>query len=405
MSALGLGIAGGIGSLLGGIFGASGASSAANAQIQAGRDAMNLYDTRTGEGQARLAAALYGAGPQYEAYLRTLNPSLVGTPSVSGGLTDDQRQQLTRINQRIAELGGPGVVRSRTGQQNPELQSLIQQRDTLNGLADGQPGEAGSLNLDALRAYAGSQPGLLAQLQGISQQYQQGGQGILRGFDTQAANLSQQADAIGREAQGYGAQERRDININADRTLQGLNRQTLGRLASSGLGDSTLMSSAMAGNTRSVNEGRATSLGNLNDRQINLLTGLRQGALGVRTGLMQQRTGLQTGLLDQGYQAQLAPINTQLAALQGGVMNPWLGQNTTQYFPGVSPGGSALSSIGNTLSAAGGTALGYGLQSLASGRTQTPGGLGYGSVGGSGGGSVIVNPNGQFQLTNRGIFG
>jgi len=66
------------------------------------------------------------------------------------------------------------------------------------------------------------------------------------------------------------------------------------------------------------------------------------------------------GVQDRSLSAAAQPINTRLSALTGAAQNPFLGQSTSQYYPGVSGGASALQTFGNSISGFGGLAMGAG---------------------------------------------
>ena len=54
----------------------------------------------------------------------------------------------------------------------------------------------------------------------------------------------------------------------------------------------------------------------------------------------------------------LAPLAAKQSLLTSNVFQPFLGQNTTQYFPGVSPSGASANAWGGFMSGTGGTLFG-----------------------------------------------
>lgn len=367
-----------IGGLLGGlgsIFGAAGGSSAAKAQIQASRDAMNQYDTRTAEGMARQALALYG--PDAEQYLREALPKetfdkLFGTPAANPNFSDKNRKRLADIDAEIQQLSQIRSTQDLGGRQKygEKLNALKAERDALVRDAGGSAGTSGSLDLAKFNEYAKNNPGFLAKMKQIADAEEGKGASLLGEFNADSDRLASQGDQIAREASKYGEQERKRIKLASERALTSLNRTTGSRLMGAGLGNSTLMTGALAGNTQRVRESEDNAIGNVNDRMLSLLTGIRQGNLSGMYGRAGQKTGLQASLLDRNLNLRQAPLATELQMTTGAAFNPWLGHNTSQYYPGLSPSGTALSTIGNSISGAGGLILGDYMQGR--GATQTP---------------------------------
>lgn len=369
MSAIPAALIGGGLSLIGGLFGSSGASKAAKAQIQAGREAQELFDRKGLEAMVRQAYALYG--PQASAYLRAVLPResyarLFDQPAVNPNFTPEQQRSLDEINRRLALPvydGGPRrMVRPGATITSDERRALQAQRDALIAAAGGRPGSTGALDLAALEEYARTNPGFLAQMRELADAEEARGRGLLSEFAADTERLGQQGEAQATEIGKYGRQQRKQIKLAAERALKGLNRQTESRLLSSGLGNSTLLTGALGANTRNLTEWEANALGEIDDRQLQMLTALREANLNRAYGRAGQKTGLQSALLDRNLNLRQAPLATELQTLTGPGFNWWQGQDTTRYYPGVSPSGSALSTLGNALSASGGYLLGHALQ-------------------------------------------
>lgn len=375
------GIAIGVGgAVVGGGLSAYGASKSASDANKASDKAMQRDDAHAYDQMLRQAQALYG--PNAEAYLRSALPreevnKLFGVAAANPTFTPQQQQRVQAIDAEMAQLknvtsmGRDQGARQRAQQR---LNALVEERQGLVTEAGGSPGQAGRIDLNAFRAANQNNPGFIQKMTDLANQEEGKGQGLLGEFNADTERLAFQGDQNAREIGKYGEQERKRIALASDRALSGLNRQTQSRLLSSGLGNSTLLTQAMSGNTRNVREAEDNAMGSVSDRQLSLLSQIRQGNLSAAYGRAGQKTGLQSGLMDRNLNLRQAPISTELQVLTGPGMNPFAGQNSTVYYPGMSPSGTALSSVGNSLMAGSGLALGNITQGGSGGGGNTSGG-------------------------------
>lgn len=351
MAALGLG-----GSLLGGLFGSSGAKKQAQAELQAAREQREFLQNNFDTSQAMSAFGVLGP-QQAEALLRALPAgtweSLFGRPAANPSFTADQQRSLDDINRRLAlpttpiGPGGRPVARVAASAlagvgatiTPEERRALEAQRDALITAAGGREGRTGRLDLDALR---GMGPGVIDEMRGVKDLY-----------DAQTSGLMGRARSIEEGALGFGEQERARINREMDRALTSANRLTESRLIGRGLGSGTLLTGAMSANARNIEDSRQDALGSLGDRHINLLTGIRGNALNLASARSDGSANLAS-----------APINTRLQFLTGGIMNPWQQRDTSQLFPGVSSSGTGQQVWGNMLSGMGGQFANLGMMGM-----------------------------------------
>lgn len=231
--------------------------------------------------------------------------------------------------------------------------------NALYGAAGG--GRAG---LDAFSTGAGGLPtpsgnSLLGQQSRIADLYRYGANQIRGNFERGSAGVNNLYKGSEGLAQQYGRGGEALIDQESARQLKATNQQNAARLASMGFGNST--AAANQASQAAIDTTRAA-----NEQKLALRNQALQAQLGVRgqqAGAMQQTVGRQADLYgnlltnQQGYNQQ--PIQTQLSMLNSNVMNPWLGQNTTQYYPGYSGAGTGLANAGNAL----GTYAGYGMTS------------------------------------------
>lgn len=360
-------------SIFGSVLGASGASKAAKAQAADAARARELYDYQTLLGMGRFARELYGGQGALD-YLRGQLTAeqynrLFGRPASQPTLTEEQQRKLSQIEERISGinriLAGRGPFFTPTtdaanDMRFAELRRLEAQRRAILEAAGQREALPGLFDVSA---YAGGQEGIIPAATRLAAEEEERTRGLLGSYDTDTETLRYAAEQNILDASRFGEQERRRIQLESERALRGLNRLTEGRLMGAGLGGSTLLAQQLAGNQRSIREQTENMLGSLSDRQIQLLSQLRGEKLATLAGRFSGRSALEAGVLERLSALRAQPLNMRLALASSPIMNPWLEQNTMQYFPGVSPSGSALSTIGNTLAGAGGTILGAAMRS------------------------------------------
>lgn len=220
---------------------------------------------------------------------------------------------------------------------------------------------------------------ILGQLQGLTGQAQQG-------IDQYLGGLSARNDAGQRRDEGlyhapmtalgqlpamasaYGSEREGVIRRDASKMQNDLDARTRAMLTASGFGGTT-EAMQMAGNARTAQEAMQTSLADLADRKLGAQMGAAQavGAAGMQRADALSRLGFQRDLLatdaqrgavDQRFNYGMLPLQSTLGVLQGGVMNPWLGQSTSQFIP---QGPSGLSQFGGQM---GGNLFGLGMLNL-----------------------------------------
>jgi hypothetical protein len=368
-TAIGLGAGG---SLLGSILGASGASKQAKATNAAGQQAL---ETQRGQNEDQMAAYLRrmlgGQTALSELQASLPQDRLAGMLGTGNSMTPQEQARLAEIDRELEALprvysssgnpsgGGVAAIRRQGRQassQDGRRTQLEAEKATLMG-----KGSPGRLSRDSFTSDTSG--GLLGEYGNLANTFQQEGQGILSGYDADTQRLI--ADALGLETQAkdFGKGESARIDRDAGRALEGANRQAIARFAGAGLGGSSLAGQASMGNARNIFEGAQDQKGALGDRQIGLLTGLGQNRLGLTANRLGGRTTLQSSLSDRNLGLQRDNLNLKANIFGGGILNPSLG-NTTQYFPGASSGGTLAQGLGNSLSGAGGTALGFGLNQM-----------------------------------------
>lgn len=315
-------LAGGAGlSTIGGLLGAQSSN-------RAGRQARDWYNSRTQEGALRTGSTLFGSR------FRRLYPD-----TASGYLSP--QDQATAMDELTDSIGGPVV---------PQLQRLagtVSERQT----------------------------------------------GNLRYYDDTSARLAQEEDRLASRDDAYGdrafaeakaaedmagargAETERIIDRDAADRLKKLDSRSLYRLAASGVGGSTLAPQQMALNTRMVGEAADTAKVAARDATTGRVVQARQFSSGVAGGLYGSRRGrsddrigrlygraygrdaLENSNLERDVRLRQDPLNVTLSAQSSGVLNPWLGQGTSQYYPGVSGAGTAATNLGNAFAELGASGL------------------------------------------------
>lgn len=331
--ALGGAALGPIGMIGGGILGGLGSYFQGQSQNRAARRADDDNELRLRAQQGLLGSGFFGSGYGGMPYYQTI----YGQGLASGNPNDPRLGQgLAGINSFVQSQGGPIQDQFR------RLAESVSQR---------QSGNLGYYDQDTAR------------LGGMSQ-------GLLNEYDRGAANIY--GNALGAEgmARDWGRNNANIINRQSAADLEGANRQSNRDLNSRGLGNSTVLSQARAGNQARTSQQRNDALqGNYNS-QIDRLLGARAQTLGVQTNLHNTRAGLAQNQMGRDYQraegrmnlenANLTrdiglrqdPIQLAYQTLSGNVFNPYSQQNYAP--PGLSASGLAMSTAGNLLSRLGG---------------------------------------------------
>lgn len=365
---------GGIGSVLGSLFGASGAAKEARANAQAARENRQFTEGKFDLGQLQNLLAAFGPEEGMRIARAVLPKSqldaIVGRPARQASFTDQQRARLADIDRQLAlptsDRAQAAGVFGRVGGSGTSLTTetrrrLEQERKDLMAAAGGDAGVTGSVGMDAINALG---PGYVSQYQTIADQAQRDNAGVLEGFDQQTNQLGALSRRIERQAANYGKQAEDRIRRDSADSLTNANRAAMAALNARGLGASTMLTDALGGNARDNQRAQADALGALGDSQIRLQTGLMGNTLGTLGQRFGGRTHLQSGNVASNANMQTGVVNARQQALTGAAMNPWLGRSNAEFFPGQSASGAALGSLGSSLAGASSPLLGFGLAGM-----------------------------------------
>lgn len=379
---------GGVGSILGGIFGASGEKKAAQAQIQAGRDQMQFAQDQYGLGSLGQLAAILGPDGIKRWLAQTpqaLKDKIIGVKASNPTFTREQQQRAEELKRLIAQPtatevragegqglsrwagGAPGTGNTATAAQKKAWQAEL---DAMTTAAGGRTGSSGMIDLSALEALG---PGLLGKYQAEADRTEKEGQSNLARYDAGTFGLDRMSRDIARGAKDFGKQQESKIRRDSAESLQNANRLATTSLMGRGLGASSALTDAYAGNARQNFNSTQDALGQLGDRQIQLQTGLQGSRLSLLGQRDQGRLGLALGGQDAARGLRTGALNVEQGALAGSDYSRLLGSQAANFYPSASPSGSYLSSLGSSLAGGGSALLGYGLGgyggSSGSGRT------------------------------------
>ncbi len=359
------GIIGGVLGIGGAALGAESAREGAQAQIQAGRDAQKLYTNETDLGQAR--ALLFAMGDQALPYLQATLPRdryqrLFGRPAATAEDRTRFRTELDQARQTLARYktsGGNGYLDNAARAAGVDIPALTARVGELQQILD-NPNDTGSPGVFDSNAISGMTQGggYLGQLGTLAGQFADRGATTMADFNRDTSRLEGMGQSMGLGLSTYGDSERARVRREGKETNKAMDRAAVARLNASGLGQSTLTANALSENARRVGNDTSDKLGRINDAQFDRGLGIQQANLGLATDRATRRTGLQGTLNDQEYQYRLAPLAAKQSLLTSNVFQPFLGQSTTQYFPGVSPSASAGNTWGSFMGGTGGLLAG-----------------------------------------------
>lgn len=385
--AIGVGVGGAV---IGGVSSAAGASAQASATKKAA-DADRRF-TQDNFDRQRLEALknLYGPQKALQMFKASVSPErydqVVGRAATNANFTSEQQQRVASLNQEIQQLTTVMAVSpSRRAQLQGRMQELTTQRDRLVGEAGGSTGVAGMIDKNAFDA---SGPGVFEEYGALQRMHEGGARLRLADYDRGTGQLMGEANELQSAAAQYGKGQETRIRTDAGRALTGANRLAESRLLSRGVAGGSALPDALRGNANAINEGMTNQLNDLGDRQIGLRLATGQQRLQMLAPRLASRSALQYDDASTGLNLATQPLSQRLQFATGGIMNPWLNRDSSQYFPGVSAGGAFAQSMGNSMSAAGGQFLNYGLMNLG----QRQGGAGA-AAGGAAAGYGGMNPN------------
>lgn len=392
----------GIGTAVGGIANMIGAKSQAKAEIKQAEAAKRYYADKA-ELQGRLGTLATMFGPEEaERIMRGIIGGdewnrLAGVKAANPNFTQAQQARVNEIKAKLeqprqAQLRGGLARAGATGLSDQERDQLQAELAQLTSDAGGVTGQAGLIDYDQFKKMG---PGVLGEYDKLATGNEKRAAGELGRFDADTFGLAQQAKDIEGQASRFGKQRTERVKRDSADALKNANALATSSLMGRGLGASTSLTEALTGNARENARAREDALGNIEDSQIGLQTGLASNRLNMATGRATGRTALSTGFGDQTLGLRQGAINARQSVLGGSVMNPYLGTNVSQYFPGVSPAGQALGAFGQGLTSYSSFMQGYGM-----GNQQ--GGTGGGTTSGGGAGGTQGPGGGGLGLT--GLF-
>lgn len=234
----------------------------------------------------------------------------------------DQRTG-ARVNQFAGLLGGQGLV----------------------GALNGDPMTSG----DAIARAFGAPGGVVNRMNDLGRDFSRASNRELGRFDAETADLRRMGERGMGLAAAYGRNRDAIIRQDSADSLSRANGLAAGRLAASGILNSTIGASQFNNIERQNQQEMQRSLQNAADSSIDRQIAANDAQVGREYGRGAVRAQLGQNNIQSRYQMRSAPLSVALQAMQSNIMNPWLGQSTSQYYPGVSGLGSALNGVGNTL--------------------------------------------------------
>lgn len=200
----------------------------------------------------------------------------------------------------------------------------------------------------------------------LAGRYAQGAAGIKGSFDQGVMALDNLYGASEGLAAQFGRGGEQLINEETDRSIKEANQLSGARLAATGFGNSTARANQASQNTINARrEGAKAKIG-LRGQALNARLGVRGQRAGAAQANLGRRVDLYGNLLNNQMGYEQLPINTELNFATSGVANPWLGRSTSEFYPGYSPSGTALTNVGNAAATWGASQL-YGQGSGSSG--------------------------------------
>jgi hypothetical protein len=335
-----------VGAIGGAAVGAAGNAMAARRQNRAVEAQNNFMNTQFAGYPSQ--SAMLALGPDAYRYLAGQLPgSTLGT---AFALNDEERSALEReaadLQAQIGAMGrnrqdgraGWSATAGRTGpvKADPAYANLTTRLAQVKAqLADNSQ----KIDRSAYNALASSGISPVSQMEGFAKDYVDQNQAVSDRFEADASGTRKILDT-------YGQSERDRIERDSARALAGTQRVTRSNLARGGMGLSSLAGSAYTANANRAGEFKNNALGSLADRTAELRTNLNtsQGA---------QRTSLGLSNASAAYQANSGVAGTKLNLLTGQEWMPW-SNRAAPGMPSASPGGAAMQTFGNSLSAMGG---------------------------------------------------
>lgn len=174
----------------------------------------------------------------------------------------------------------------------------------------------------------------------------------------------------------WGAGENASIDRNTELARKATGRRTSAALAASGFGNSTAAPAIQAGNDRAYANQAADQKLRVSEGQVDRTLAARSGrvAAALSSAGAQERVGgqnlaneysrsaggtsLQESNLTRDIAMRSRVQDNENQVLQSSLFNPWLGQGTSQFYPGASGIGQAAQNVGGAATAFGGQMYG-----------------------------------------------
>lgn len=368
----------------GSIMSAIGAAKTESEKRKQAQRALEMYDDKTLQSQGTLLNLLYGnkAIEKARQLLPTANiDELYGIDARPGrSLTAKEQKQRDELYARYTKKFGSQMDVEKALTDARHYDGDFDKLRALVGIERGTPRSAGAFSRDQVESGG---PGLLDQFETLYKQYDTEGQGQLSAYDSDTNRIAGLYDAMQSEARGSGNARKAEAERDAARMLRQMNLQTKASAMAGGLGDGTTLNSLYGANAGGIFEQLQRAKTGINEGVLNLTQAARAGQAGALDSRLTNRTNLGMTLMDRSQQLRSAPLQSQLGIFTSPMFNPYLGQDMTTYYPGVSPTGAALQKKGNDMVAWGSYVAGSGMGGQGGGGG---GGGGFGGFGGGGGG-------------------
>jgi hypothetical protein len=366
---------GGLGlSALGSIFGGSSASKQAKADRKAAEEGRNFAQNQYSQGQLRQLSLLLGGDRGLDLFKRLVSKEdqtkVLGQKATDPTFTDQQRARLTEIENQLklgtSDRPAAAGVYGRAAGQGTSISSetrkrLEQEKADLIAAAGGKPGITAQIDEESIKGLGG---GVLGEYDKLRAESKKAQGGILSDFDAGTAQLAGATGEMRRLVSGYGKQEEERIRRDTAESFDNANRAANNTALSRGMGASSFLTDAYGANARDATRTLNDGLGGVADNRTRLNLGVLGQGQQMLAGRLAGRSGLMSSAADRDTQLGLGAANVYQSAVTGSVMNPWLGQNVTQYFPSASPSASAMGTLGSSFAGIGSPILGAGLASL-----------------------------------------
>lgn len=352
MAQIGAALIGGASSLLGGLIGSSGASSAARAQIQAAERQRDFQQSSYDSGLMNRLALFVGpeqALAMSRGLLGERFNDLWGTDAADPSFTPEQQRRYAELQANLARPVVSGTttnpifraVSRNNGSITPEQKAAYQgELDALWSQAGGRVGKAGTVNREA---FMGMGPGVVTKMQDAGRTFERESGRALARVRNQNRRLTAETDLWGSEREGV-------LRTDAARALSDANDASTAEAIAQGLGNSSVAIQARAGNRQRSQESLQRALADLNEQRTDRRVAVRQYGDARDASLTQAN-------IASAYQNELAPLQMLSSLYSGPDVSPWLSRDVTNLFPSASPSASFAVNAGNTLAQMGSTML------------------------------------------------